>query len=516
MPSQERKKIFMLGIASSYGTNIVSILVGLISVPIGLHYFGPVRYGIWAVISSVIAYLNISNLGIPTATAVLTAKASKLYEQRTVLRRSFFLLLIGSALVLSLILGIAHFYPNWVVVLGKIPVDLHKEAAEAAIAAGILFLLNLPITIFSAGFIGFQKVYWERFYSSLTTIVGLFALILAVSLKGNLVTLALFRGFAILFVGVICALHFLVAHSELSQKSNEFISKEFSSKSIFVSGARFLIIGIAAMVVWNTDNLVISHFLGVKAVTPYAITFKVFTMAFSIFMAVSSALFPMYGNAAGLKQWDWVQQTYNKTTQLLPIIGGLIWIGGVAFTKEIIYIWAGPDAYVGMLVVFSLSGYGYLLSLVNTHSTLLGGLNATKNMVYIGWTEAIANIVISIALVRILGIGGVALGTFLASLLTVFWMLPLDIYKQTEGKVKFHFRPIFSHGLFILFPCLIASLFVYNYCQNEIYKILINIGIVCTYLILSWRVISPELHNLIKDASVKTYTRIKNLRVLNV
>jgi len=42
MTSQERKKIFLLGTATSYGTTIVSILVGLISVPVGLHYFGPV------------------------------------------------------------------------------------------------------------------------------------------------------------------------------------------------------------------------------------------------------------------------------------------------------------------------------------------------------------------------------------------------------------------------------------------------------------------------------------------
>ena len=95
-------------------------------------------------------------------------------------------------------------------------------------------------------------------------------------------------------------------------------------------------------------------------------------------------------------------------------------------------------------------------------------------------------------------------------------MLPLDIYKQTEGKVKFHFRTIFSHGLFILLPCLIASLFIYNYCQNEICKIFINIGIICTYLILSWRIMSPELHNLIKYTSAEIYTRIKNLKVLNV
>ena len=67
MPSQGRKKTFLLGTVYSYGTTIVSVIVGVISVPIGLHYFGPVRYGIWAVISSVIAYLNLSNLGVTAA-----------------------------------------------------------------------------------------------------------------------------------------------------------------------------------------------------------------------------------------------------------------------------------------------------------------------------------------------------------------------------------------------------------------------------------------------------------------
>ena len=517
MPSQERKKTLLLGTASSYGTTIVSILVGLISIPIGLHYFGTIRYGIWVVISSVIAYLNLSNLGINSAAAVLIAKASKLFEQRVVLLRSLFLLFISSAVVLILIIGINHFYPtNWIIILGKIPLNLSTEAAEAGIATAILFLLNLPLQVFFAGFIGLQKIYWTRFYSSLGSIVDLIALILTVLLKGNLVVLAIFRGISAISISILCGLHLLFSNPDLRRKTDKPIDAEFSIRSIFVSGIRFYIIGIAAMVVWNTDNLVISHFLGVKAVTPYAITFKVFTMAFSIFMAVNATLFPMYSKASGLKQWDWIQRTYERATQLLPIIGGLIWIGSVAFLREIIYIWAGFEAYSGILVVFSLGGYGYLLSLVNIHATLLGGLNATKNMVYIGWAEAIANIGISIALVGSLGLGGVALGTFLASLLTVLWMLPLDIYKQTEGKVKFHFRPILSHSFFILFPCLIASLFVYNYCQNEICKIFINIGIVCTYLILSWRVMSPELHNLIKDASVKIYTRIKNLRVLNV
>lgn len=516
MFSQKRKKIFIFGAVSSYGTNVVSIVVGLISVPIGLHYFGPVRYGIWAVISSLIAYLGISNLGISTGATVLTAKAREPFEQWAVLRRSLFLLLISSVAVLSVVLGIDRFYPGWVVALGKIPLAFHKEASNAVIAITILFLLNLPLTVFFAGFTGLQKVYWERFYISLRSIAGLVALIFTVSVKGNLVSLALSRGLIILLVSIVCALHFLLSHTELLEKVNKPVRDEFSVSSIFSSSLRFFSIGIAAMVVWNTDNLVISHFLGAEAVTPYAITFKFLVITFSAFTAINSAIFPMYGKAAAFNQWEWVQQTYNRTTCLFPIIGGLIWIGVVAFAKDIIIFWTGSEGYGGRLVIFALGGYGYLLSMVSAHSNLITGINAIKNTVFIGWLEAAANFIISIILVRVLGIGGVALGTFLGSLLTVSWMIPLAIYIKTKKRIKFNFCPVLFHTFAIVFPFLISVILVDFFWKEEISKIFINIIIISIYLILSWQVISHDLRNLFKSTIAEIYTRIKNLRVLNI
>lgn len=496
---QERKKIFLLGAASSYGTNVVSAIVGLISVPIGLHYFGPVRYGIWAVISSIIAYLSISNLGINTGAAVLTAKAREPFEQWAVLRRSLFLLLISSLTVLILLLIIFHYYPNWAIILGKIPTNFLNEASEAMRAIAILFLLNLPLTVFFAGFSGLQKLYWERFYTSLTTVTGLIALILTVLIKGSLVSLALFRGLMILFVSIVCTSHFLLTNTNLLKKSDMPIRDEFSVRTIFSSSLRFFSIGIAAMVVWNTDNLVISHFLGAKTVTPYAITFKLLTVGFAIFIAINSALFPMYGRAAAFNQWKWIQQTYNKATRLLPIIGGLVWIGGITFAKEIINLWTGPEGYGGRLVIFALGGYGYLLSMVNVHSVLISGLNLVKNTVFIGWLEALANLGISIALVRLLGIGGVALGTFLGSLLTVCWMAPVAIYIKTGKRIKFNFRPVLFHTFFILAPFLIISILIQLFWKNEISKIIINLGIIISYLVLSWRAIPLNLQRAVAE-----------------
>lgn len=500
MPSQEQKKIFMLGTVSSYGTIIVSILLGLLSVPIGLHYFGPVRYGIWAIISSVITYLSLSNLGITTAAQSLTAKASEPFEKIEILKRSFSLLLIISLVALSIVLGLAYVYPDWIFILGKIPTNLQKEATEATIAIAILFLLNLPLTVFSAGFVGYQKVYWERFYGSLTQIGGLIALILTVFVvKGDLVTLALFRGIATLFVSIACASHFLFTHQELRQKFNAKMRNEYSTRSIFASGVRFFSIGIAAMVVWHTDNLVISHFIGPSAVTPYSITFGLVAMGFSTFTTVNGVLWPMYGHSAGKNQWEWVQQIYNYTTNLVPILGGLLWIGGIAFAKEIINLWAGPVAYGGILVVTAVGGYGYTLSLVNSHATILNALNRTKNLVFLGWLEATFNLVISLALVKILGIGGVALGTFLAALMTVFWLLPLDIHHQTAGKVKFHVKPIIKHAFGSMLPCLTLVILTYFYVPITWIKIIVNIFIITIYLVLSWYIMPLDVRNLVKE-----------------
>jgi O-antigen/teichoic acid export membrane protein len=499
--TQERIRTFLLSTFSSYATTIVSIFVGLLTVPIGLHYFGPVRYGIWAVISSVIAYLSISNLGITTAVQALTPKASEPFEKKAILQRSLSLLLIISLVVLIIVLGLAYLYPGWVSILGRIPVNLQREATEATITMVILFLLNLPLTVFSAAFVGCQKVYWEQFYLALTQTAGLAALILTVFLlKGDLVTLALLRGIATLFVSFVRASHFLFTHYEFCQKFDTKVRKEFSTKSIFTSGVRFFSIGIAAMVVWSTDNLVISHFIGPNAVTPYSVAFGIFTIGYSTFTAVNGVLWPMYGHSAGKNQWEWIQQIYDYTVYLLPIIGGLLWIGGIAFAKEIINVWVGPDAYGGILLIIALGGYGYTLSMVNSHATILNALNLTKNVVVLGWLEAAFNLGMSLALIKTLGIGGVALGTFLASLMTVFWLLPLDIRHQTAGKVKLQKKPIIKHAVWVMLPCLTLVLLTFLYVHIPLIKFMVNIFIITIYLALSWCIMPPNVRNLAKNA----------------
>jgi len=484
-----RKSIFLLSGISNYGAIVVSIVVGLISVPIGLQYFGPVRYGIWLVIGSILAYLRTADFGVGLSTLTFMAQTTDSAHHRVILRRSISLLFWVSIVLIMLMIVVSHLFPGWTLILGKVPLDFQEEATTAAIAIAILILFHLPTTIFAAAFSGLQQVHWNRAYGALRSVFVLSALVATVSIGGNLITLAFFTGFVNLLVGIISGVHLFLVHPDVRPRISERVASAPSSRVLVISGARFLTLQISALIIWNTDNLVISHYLGPEMVTPYAITFKLFQMGLMMVTASIIALWPMYGRAFGRGDWQWLQRTYNRSIFLQIIPGGLVWISGIIFSQVIINLWAGPAAYGGIVVAFALGGYVYISSFGGSNHSLINGLNPTNIVVVFGVIEALLNLGISLVLVKPLGIGGVAVGTFLASLAINSWFPPLYIKRRTFGKVRLNRIPILTHVL-VVGCCVILAMLTTLFLEGWA-RVGIGIIIIIFYVLLSWR-LSPH------------------------
>lgn len=503
-----RRKSFLLGVFSGGITNIVATVVGIFSAPIGLKYFGIEKYGTLAVISTLLTYLSTSQIGLPTAVSVLASKAIDRLEQLRLIMKGFVL---SFVIVVFVIAGFLVYTrsSHWLNVIGKVPLSIYKEVARATFISAILFLLNLPLSIFLSGFVASQKVHIERLYNMMiTSIIPFAGLLITIWQKGNLVFYSYVKGIMTIFASLIAVVHLLFADSEnrscvrqpgrlFSQSSID----EFSLHSIIATSLRFFIIGLAATVVWHTDNLIISHFFGVKDVTPYAITFKLITSTFFIFSVIAYPVFPMIGKAYSAGDLGWIIQTYNRLILILSLLGGAIWISSIAFARDIINIWVGPDGYAGKLTVFALGGYGYACSVMAMPNMVSTGLNFIN--VFIGWSEAIANIVLSIFFVKYLhmGIGGTALGTFLASFLTVFWMVPLYIRKKSKGKIVLSYSYVIRTFFLIILPCLFL-LMIFNYLKiDSNVKRFLNAMVVISYIMISYRILPLDIKDMIKDLS---------------
>jgi O-antigen/teichoic acid export membrane protein len=502
MPEQRRTN-FIVGTSATYLFNAVNIIFGIISVPIGLKYFGVERYGALAIINTLIAYLSISNFGIPQTASILAAKALDKLEQMKIIIKSFILMAIIVFLVSAILLFFSR-NSSWINILGRIPKPIYREVSRVALIAALLFLINLPFTVFSCAFTAVQKVHIARIYDVLAVISSFTVLMITVSLGKGIIFYMFITGTLKILISLICALHFIFLNRRdrfiFLGGFNKLLSvspiDEFSLKSILITGWRFFLGGIAATVVWHTDNLVISNFIGLKAVAPYAVTFRLITVSFVIFTTLNVALNPMYGRAFSKGEYGWIEHVYNKITQVQQFLGGFVWIASIAFAKEIINLWTGPSGYAGLLTVFALGGYGYSLSLVHTHSGLITSLNLIKNIVYIGWCEALANLFFSILLVRYLGIGGVALGTFLAALTTVFWMVPFEIKRRSGGKIRFEFGIVIKNLLQIILPFVMGALFVYLFVANDALKIVFNAILLFIYTVVSYKRLPKETRDI--------------------
>lgn len=504
---------FLLGMGSTHLSAIAMVIVNIISIPIGLQYFGIEKYGALSIVTTLLAYLSLSNLGIPTAASILASKSQDKIEVFVIIMKAFIMtLLICLLAVISIFLLMNDSW--WMILLGKIPLNIYKEVQDASVIATLLFLLNIPWTTFMAGFIADGKIYIERLYAAISSSLSLFALLLCIKIEGNLVTYLGIRGIMMILLNIISGIHLILSTQNVKHVLLNSIKKiikpsihqTISYNSLFSNGYRIFFLSLSSMVAFNTDNLVISNFIGMEAVASYSITFKLISTSYIIVTALNAALGPMYGNAYAGGDTEWIQGTYNKIATVNSILGGMIWIGAIGFAEEIIHLWVGSAGYAGLLVVFALGGYGYSLSLCHVHASLLSNISIDNKNVLIGWSEAGVNFILSIIMVLVLGAGGVALGTFLAAIATVFWMMPREINRRTHGKIIFDFKPILRHFKKVVAPLLLVSLFVEYAVEQKIFKLILDIIILLAYTIISYKMLPNE----IKATSIKVLNKLIN------
>jgi O-antigen/teichoic acid export membrane protein len=491
MISNKRNYIFTL--FSGFGGLGFTIVLNLISIPISLNYWKTERYGIWVLLTSVLLYLGMSNLGLNTAAQVLMAKNPVAGDKLKILKRSLIILLfsVGTISLGFVILNL--FTRDWIYLIGKIPENLKDETFHACVVLIVFYLASIPFSLLSAVYTGFQKAYIDNMFGILLNVMNFIVLILIIILKGNLVLYSILWGASLLLFNLSKYLFFYFAILKklpletFHSNANTVVDTEY--KRIFVTGIRFFFAGIAATIVWNTDMIVISNFLDIKSVAPYFVTFRLFNVVFGIIFQVCNAVMPLMAKEFGTNNWDWISRIYNNLLVLLAIFGGASWIGVILFFRDIITLWAGAANYAGLFMVTAFGAYSYLLSMVALNAGINSTFNYTSISPYIAWAEALIKLSFSIILVKIWGIGGVAVGTVLGSLLIPAWILPVWINKQSEKRLTTYFPFIKNHFLYVILPLVVISLLLQNFITNLLAARLLSVLVFLSYFILSYLVL---------------------------
>ena len=187
----------------------------------------------------------------------------------------------------------------------------------------------------------------------------------------------------------------------------------------------YFLMQIAALVVTGTDNVIIGSVLGVGEVAGYAVAFQLWAMGLALLWSGVDALQPF------ITRWDVENETeklrgaYLRATAFSVAGAGLFALVLVVWGQDIVRLWVGGAVSVDRRVLAVFAGKLLTATPIHTAALVLAGLGKHKPVALGGAAEAALNLVISLVLVRSLGVLGVALGTLLSGMVTNFWIAPL-------------------------------------------------------------------------------------------
>jgi len=423
-----KKNIVIIAILKGCG-----IAISLFLVPVTIHYVNPTRYGIWLTLSSIVGWFSFFDIGLGNGLRNKFAEAiasGKPELARTYVSTTYAILTIIIAITLFLFFCINPFL-NWAKILNT-PADMAGELSLLALIVFgffcIQFVLRLITTIITAN----QQPAKASLFDFMGSLLSLSIIyLLTKTTSGNLIYLGTVFSLTPVLVLISSSLWFYTHKYKPFAPSIKFVKFRFA-RDLMSLGSKFFVIQMAAVILYQTSNIIIAHLFGPEQVTPYNIAYKYFsviTMAFGMLMV---PLWSAYTEAWIKKDIDWIKNSINKLILIWVLITVTVIIM-LIFSNFIYRMWVGKEIKVPISVSVVMAAYVIINGWCGIFSQFLNGVGKIKLQLYSGIFGALINIPLAIFLGKHLGIYGVVMSTAILGIVSAVWS-PIQYMKIINNK----------------------------------------------------------------------------------
>ena len=474
--SVERKS----GAILSYVSIILSTLVQLLYTPLLIRMLGQSEYGLYSLVSSIIGYLTVLDLGFGNAIIVYTAKyrAQKKYEEEKKLHGMFFVVycLIG---VLAGIIGILlYFLVPTIFVATMTSAELEKMKIMMLILAFNL-AMTFIFSIYSSIINAYEKFTFQKIISILNTIM-----------KPLLMIPLLFLGYkSITMCVVITIVNIIVLLSNYfycKKKLNVSIKFMGFDKALFktIFGYSFFIfLGVVVdKINWSVDQFVLGAVSGTIAVSVYSVASQINTLFVNLSTAVSGVLLPKMSKMVASKASnEEITNEFIKVGRIQYLIIFLMVSGLTLFGKEFIISWVGSEYidsyYIALILIIPLC----LPLIQNLGVSIMQAKNMHKFRSVLLAIIALANIAISIPLAKMYDGIGSAIGTSISLIVGNVIILNIYYHKKVGINVLKFWKEILKMTIPFIIPIAII-LIIMNFIEIHGFLNLIAFGGIYTVI----------------------------------
>ena len=415
----------------------LSIFAGFLLVPLALEYLDATRYGIWLTLSSMLAWFGFFDIGLGNGLRNKFAEAKAKGDDKLVKIYVSTTYAIVSSIMVSLFLlfTIVNRFLDWTKILNT-PLSLKTDLNSMVIVVFAFFCLRFITKLITNILLADQKSAVRDLINLISKLMNLgLIFILLKTTEGSLFNLAFVYSATPVFVLIVASVFFFSKNYSAYIPSIKYIDFKYS-KDLMKLGFDFFIIQIAAIVLYSTDNMIITQLFGPADVTPYNIAHKYFGMAMMGFIIVVAPFWSAFTEAYTKKDFEWIKRSIKK----LIGIWGLLVVGVI-----IMLIIANPfyDFWLNgkVIVPFRLSLLMGVFIIMQSWNTIfvhfINGVGKVRLQRNLSIITSLSNIPLSILFAKYLhmGITGVILGTIIS---TCIWIIigPIQYKKIINSTAK--------------------------------------------------------------------------------
>lgn len=421
-------------VLSNWFALAVTTVVGFFLSPFVVHHLGNLAYGVWVIIASLVSYMGLLDLGLRGAVTRYVSKgatqqnheeSSQAVSGALWIRLWISLGIVGIGVLCSLS------FPRIFV----IPIELQRPAQIAVLLTAFTVAMNLWCGVFGGVLVALHRYDLTSSVSIVQTCIRATGILFLLRSGHGILALAMWDlctwSISNTVLVVLCFRIYPQLKVVFGRPDRATLHKLWDY-SLYA-----FLIALAIQVTYYTDNIVVGAFLSPAAVTLYAIGGILINYARQIVSSMTTTFTPLASTFEAEGSDDKLRRLLIHGTRAALIVSLPIEVALFFRGHTFIRLWMGEQyAHVSGTVMQILLLSVVFSSATTTAGGIVYGMGQHKRIAFWGIGEAAANLILSVILVRRIGVYGVAWGTTIPSVIIEVVLWPVFISRLVKISVR--------------------------------------------------------------------------------
>lgn len=435
--TNQRDKSVFKNVGIGFASKGIGIFLSFLQIPITLSILTKTEYGIWLTLFSITSWMAYFDLGLGNGlrNKLTETQADNDFIKAKKLVSTTYVTL--SALFLSVIILFAIIIPfvPWAKVLNSASIaesDLRILVYCCFICAIINFIANLIQTVLAANHLsgkGNMLTLYNQVLILLSTL-----LIKFFHPENAFLLIGIILSVAPLLINVSASIFFFKGRFKSISPSFSQFDKSYL-KEVMSVGLKFFVIQMAALIIFSTDNILITQLYLPSEVASYNFVYKYFSIISLFFGIIAAPLWAMYTDAYKKNDISWMENNIKRLLKLFVIaVFGVLLM--TLLSDFMMHLWLGKSYSSTMLFVFVVGIYVLQTVWNNIFVLPLNAMNKLNLSVWLAVWAAVINIPLAILLSHLIGnVLSIVLSNIL-SLLVPSIVTCVQFYKELRKLKK--------------------------------------------------------------------------------